>query len=139
MRTICQAQSARNLCQGLVSNLTVRSRALFLALSISLAGPCRSQTKGAEKVSPECKNRPVLNKSGPTAPYKFFPGESYKRSPIVKLQINEDGTVSNVKLIRSSGVKDINRKMLKAASGWEFKAVPGCILDSEATIDIDWE
>jgi TonB family protein len=80
-----------------------------------------------------------LHKPVPTAPYKFLPGESYKRSPTIKFQINEDGTVSNIKLIRSSGVKDIDRKLLKEASGWKFRAVPGCVIDSKATIDIDRE
>jgi TonB family protein len=80
-----------------------------------------------------------LHKPVPTAPYKVLPGESYKGSPTVKFQINEDGTVSNVKLVRSSGVKDIDRKLLKEASGWKFKAVPGCVIDSKATVLIHWE
>ena len=47
--------------------------------------------------------------------------------------------VSNVRLTRSSGVKDIDKKVLKAISSWRFKAVPGCILDSEVTILIHWD
>jgi TonB family protein len=109
------------------------------ALLFLFAVPCRGQTTGTEKVSSECKNRKALQHRGPSPPYKFLPGESYKRPPTVKFQVNEDGTVSNMKLIRSSGVKDIDKKLIKAASTWKFKAVPGCIIDSEATILIHWD
>jgi TonB family protein len=79
-------------------------------------------------------HRPLL-----TPPFKFLPGESYKRSPAVKFQINEDGTVSNVKLIRSSGVKGIDKMVLRAVSGWTYKEVPGCIIETEVTVLIHWE
>jgi len=75
----------------------------------------------------------------PSGPYKFLPGETYKQSPTVKFQINEDGTVSKVKLIRSSGVKDVDKQVLKEVSSWKFKAVPGCIIDSEMTVLIHWD
>jgi TonB family protein len=80
-----------------------------------------------------------VQKPGPAAPYKFLPNESYRQSPVIKFQINEDGSVSNARLVRSSGVKDIDKKVLKAVSSWKYEAVPGCILDSEMTVIIDWE
>jgi TonB family protein len=110
-----------------------------LALLFFLTAPCLCQTPRKEKVSPECKHRALLSKAGPTGPYKFLPGETYKQSPTVKFQINEDGTVSKVKLIRSSGVKDIDKQVVTTVSGWKFKAVPGCVLDSEMTVLIHWE
>jgi len=58
---------------------------------------------------------------------------------VVKFQINEDGTVAIVKLTRSSGVKSIDKQVLKEVSNWKFKPVPGCILDSEMTVLIHWE
>ena len=112
---------------------------VWMALLFPFAVPCRCQTGGPEKVSPKCRNRQIVNNRGPSPPYKFLPGESYKDSPTIKFQINEDGTVSNVKLMRSSGVKDIDRKLIKAASAWTYKAVPGCIIDAEATILIHWD
>jgi len=90
-------------------------------------------------VSSECKNRTLEKKLAPKGPYKFLPGETYKRSPTVIFQIDEDGTVSKVKLTRSSGVKAFDEQVVKTVSDWKFKGVPGCILDSEMTIVIDWE
>jgi len=110
-----------------------------LAIHFSLAVPCCGQTTAADKVSPKCKHRPLLSKAGPTGPYKILPGETYKQSPTVKFLINEDGTVSKVKLTRSSGVKDIDKQVVATVSNWKFKAVPGCVLDSEMTVLIHWE
>jgi len=57
---------------------------------------------------------------------------------VVKFQINGDGTVSNVKLVRSSGVRDIDKKLLSAVAKWKFKPNPGCAIESEMTVAIDW-
>jgi hypothetical protein len=46
----------------------------------------------------------------PTGPFKFLPNEALKGHPLVKFQINEDGTESNVRLVRGCGVRDIKRK-----------------------------
>src|SRR5689334_10497612 len=42
-------------------------------------------------------------------------GERY-RAPLVRYQINEDGTVSNVMVLRYSGVKDIDQQLASAVS-----------------------
>jgi TonB family protein len=58
----------------------------------------------------------------------------------MKLQIHDDGTVSNVRIIRSTGVRDIDERMVHAVSGWRYKPMAGCgVVDSEITVIVDWE
>jgi len=45
-----------------------------------------------------------------------FPKESYKGSPLIKYQIQEDGTVSSASITRSSGMADIDKKVLDAVA-----------------------
>ena len=69
---------------------------------------------------------------------KMQPGERY-RSPSIRYQINEDGTVSNVKVLRYSGVKDIDQQLASAVSNLKYVPRPGCpALGTEMTLTIDW-
>jgi TonB family protein len=52
--------------------------------------------------------------------------EKYRRPAIVKYEIEEDGAVRKVKLVYSSGVKNLNDRLLAAASQWKYQARPGC-------------
>jgi TonB family protein len=117
----------------------MRVCALFLAVFVCIVDPCRCQTAGPDKLSPQCRNRHLISESVPLGPYKILPGETYKQSPRVKFQINEGGTVSNVKLTRGSGIKDLDGHVLRKVSAWKFKPAPGCVFDSEVTILIHWD
>jgi TonB family protein len=61
---------------------------------------------------------------------------TYKRSPIVRFLIQEDGSVSGVRIVRSSGVADIDKKVVDAVSQWKYKPRPtGCgVIESKMTI-----
>ena len=72
-------------------------------------------------------------------PFKVLPGESYKDSPTLSFQINDDGSVSKIKLIRSSGVRDVDKQTVEAIRGWKYKPRPGCgALEVKMTLTIDW-
>lgn len=72
-------------------------------------------------------------------PFQFGSTESYKGPPVVRFLVHEDGTVSDVRLVRSSGVADIDKKLLEAYSGWKYKAQPGRpIVESEVSVVVDW-
>lgn len=57
----------------------------------------------------------------PKGRFKPLVNESYRRSPIVKYEIEEDGTVTNAALGRSSGVADIDKKVVDAIANWKYK------------------
>src|SRR5262245_44523708 len=115
----------------------MRTTALTLLLALSISAISWGQAPSENPLGhcgSERERGPL-----PIGPYKLQRNESYKRSPVVKFQINEDGTVSNVTIVRSSGVKDIDRKLLEAVSAWKYKSHPGCpVLDTEMTVSIHW-
>lgn len=100
---------------------------------------CIGQTK-TEKPSERCLHRKWMQNHVPTGPYKFLEDDSYKGAPIFKFQVNEDGTVSGVKLICSSGVRDIDRKVIIAVAHWKYEPGPGCgIVETNMSLTIDWQ
>jgi len=76
----------------------------------------------------------------PNGPFKTFPNEPYKRSPSVKYLIQEDGTVSDAAITHSSGVADMDKKILDAIARWKYKPRPvGCgVIETEMTVTIHW-
>jgi TonB family protein len=118
----------------------MRSNTAILLLLVSLAIICPSDSAQEKKVLSECAATHREHGSIPGKPFKFGPGESYKRSPVVKFRISEDGGVSQAKIVRSSGVSDIDEKVLEAITKWKYKARPGCgVLDSEMSVLVHWE
>ena len=89
---------------------------------------------------PECTKVTRIHGSYPKRPFKTLPTESYKGSPTVKFVILEDGSVSNVSIARSSGVADLNKKVLESVSQWKYKARPaGCgVIETQMTVVIHW-
>jgi TonB family protein len=109
-------------------------------LTLGLVTTCCSQDSEKKSLSPECATTIRVHGSFPKGPFKTLPGESFKRSPTYKYLIQEDGTVSNATITRSSGVADIDKKMLDAFAKWKYKPRPsGCgVIETEGTITIHW-
>ena len=111
----------------------------LLLLFLALANICSAQNSQPTKLPEKCAKRRQLNRAFPKGPYKFRRGEKYKDTPLFKFEISEQGTVTNVRLVRSSGVKDIDEKILAAVSKWKWESMPGCgVIDSEMTVVIDF-
>ena len=53
-------------------------------------------------------------------------GEKYRRPPMVAYEVQPDGTVRNLRLVRHSGIKDLDQELLDVASSWKYRARPGC-------------
>ena len=70
-------------------------------------------------------------------PFKILPGESFKGSPVIKFEIGEEANLSNVRLTRSSGVRDIDTQVLAAVRDWKYKPQPGCTFDLSMGVVID--
>ena len=114
----------------------------FVLLTLALGTACWGQDALKKSVPPECTKMIRVHGSLPKwkGTVKFLPKESYKQSPIIKYQVQEDGTVSNITLTRSSGVADIDKKLRDAIARWEFKPRPvGCgTIETEMVVTIDW-
>jgi TonB family protein len=112
----------------------------IILLTVGLVTTCRGQDSQKKFLPPECTKTIRVRGSFPKGPFKTLRGESYKRSPTVKYLIQEDGTVSNASITRSSGVADIDKQILDALAKWKYKPrPPGCgVIETEMAATIHW-
>ena len=67
-------------------------------------------------------------------------GESYKRDPVIGFGISETGEVINARVVRSSGVGDIDAWVLKEIQKWKYRPAPSCgVRKSEISVTIDFD
>ena len=109
---------------------------LFLALNVvAFAGQSAS--------SPDALCHPHLNPpSSAPGHLQAKPGvnfKGYKRSPTVKFDVDEAGTISNIRIKRSSGSVAADQFVLTEIRRWKYKPMPGCgTLETEALVTIDF-
>jgi TonB family protein len=109
-------------------------------LTIILGCACWGQEAQKKSVPPESAKAIRVRGPIPNGPFEFLPKESYKGSPLIKFQIQEEGKVSGALISRSSGVADIDKKVLDAVARWRYKPRPaGCgAIDTEVSVTIDF-
>src|SRR5262245_6835192 len=71
------------------------------------------KSKEEKELIARCKSRPIKKKL-PEEPknWKWEKGETYRGGPVISYTIQEEGTVTNVKLKRTSGVHKIDEYYL---------------------------
>ena len=108
-------------------------------LTLALVATCWSHDSQKKSLPPECTKTIRVHGSFPKGPFKTLPGEFYKRSPTVKYLIQEDGTVSDATVTHSSGLADMDKKILAAIAHWKYKARPsGCgVIETEMSVTFD--
>jgi TonB family protein len=112
-------------------------RLIFL-FTLALAPMICSQDKPKTTLPPECTKtiwaRTTLPKS-----LKIPHSRAYKGPPTLKFQIQEDGSITNVSIMRSSGVPDFDQQILQAFANWKYKPRPaGCgIIENTMALTID--
>jgi len=112
----------------------------IVLLAIVLGSACSDQEAQKKRMLLKCEEMIRVRGSDLNGPFKFLPTEVYKGLPVVKFQIEEDGTVSGALVGRSSGVADIDRKVLDSVARWRYKPRPiGCrVMDVEMGVVIDF-
>jgi TonB family protein len=118
----------------------MKSRIPAVLLTLGLGTNCWGQQAQTKDELSECTMTVRVSGTFPKGPFAFLPTESYKGSPLIKYQIQEDGRVSDAKIARGSGVADIDKKVLNAVARWKYKPRPvGCgIIETEMSVIIDW-
>jgi TonB family protein len=118
----------------------MKPRIPAVLLTLGLGTACWGQQAQEKDVPSECTKVIRVNGSFPKGPFTFLPKESYKGSPLIKYQIQEDGSVSDAKIARGSGVVDIDKKVLDAVAHWKYKPrAVGCgTIEIEMSVTIDW-
>ena len=116
------------------------SRILVVLVTLGLGSACWGQDAQKKSVPSECTKMIRVRGSFPKGPFKFLPKESYRGSPLIKYQVQEAGTVSDTTITRSSGVADIDKKVLDAVARWKYKPrAAGCgVIETEMSVTIDW-
>jgi len=99
----------------------------------------RAQTAQEKKIPAGCKRTHEQLGSPALGPFEFLPNETFKGHPVVRFLIHEDGTISDVKLVRGSGVRDINERVLESVSRWQYKPNLECgVVEVEKLVIIDF-
>jgi TonB family protein len=74
-------------------------------------------------------------------PFQFVPKEvdfqRLNRFPKVAYVVNEDGSVSNVKIVKGTGSPKVDAALLKSIQAWKYKPQPGCTVATSMAVVID--
>lgn len=110
---------------------------VFALVALGLITNCWSQD-GQKRKPDECTKLIRVKGSLPVGPVKLRSGETYKRLPVVEFLVHEDGTVSDVKLVRGSGVSQLDEKVFDSIALWKFKSRPiGCgVIESKMSVNV---
>jgi TonB family protein len=85
-----------------------------------------------------CGQLRAVHTPAPKLPAADVRGKVSLGDVLVQLSINEDGMVSNAKLIRSSGIPSWDRAILKQAKAWKFSEGKECgVRNLKFSIDIN--
>ena len=99
----------------------------IMSLTFALGSACWGQDAKKQSLPLNCTELVRVHGSFPRGPFKWQPKETYKRSPVIKYLIQEDGTVSEAIITWGSGVADIDKKVLAAVARWRYKPrLAGC-------------
>jgi TonB family protein len=59
------------------------------------------------------------------------------RFPKVSYVVNEDGSVSDVKILKGTGSAKVDADLIKSIRAWKYKAQPGCTFEMSMGVVID--
>ena len=74
-------------------------------------------------------------------PFQFVPKVAdftrLNRRPKVSFVVNEDGSVSNVKVLKGTGSPKVDAGLVKSIQAWKYKPQPGCTVETSMAVVID--
>lgn len=96
---------------------------LFIAVYLTLAFAPIALSQGNQT---DCKSLVLQSGSATIEEVQPQKGEKYRRPPMVAYQVQEDGDIGGLRLVRRSGIKELDAELLAAASKWKYKERAGC-------------
>jgi len=85
-----------------------------------------------------CSRVEKISGTLPMGPFDVKKGEIY-RSPVVSFTVSADGSVSQIRLIRSSGIRDLDVRLLREFKKWIYSTRPDCApIKVQMKMTIDW-
>jgi hypothetical protein len=106
-----------------------------LVVCSHLPGQAKTDKAGSDpqkSCASKLLNSPRLRLADKPLPRRF------NRHPSVSLNVSEDGSIHDVKMIATSRLAWVDKAILDEARKWKFSAAPGCgIRDVRAMVIID--
>ena len=66
-------------------------------------------------------------------------GEAYRSTPVLRVQIEDDGTTTHAEIMQRSGIKRLDDLLLRNIGQWKYAPRRGCgVVQSNVAITIDW-
>ena len=106
---------------------TIQKGAVIFALLIFVAFPLgfvRAASQAERHDQKDCSFR-LLNSPKIEVPDNLSI-KKLNRMPLLKFEINEDGSVSKVDFVKSSRSPEIDKSILQRVKEWKFSAAPAC-------------
>lgn len=67
------------------------------------------------------------------------PGESYHGAPVLRADIQEGGRITNVQLLKPSGIERLDARLLADVDQWKYAPRPHCgVVQANIVISVDW-
>jgi hypothetical protein len=112
-------------------NLLILAVGLAFAASEALAQAKNDPSKhdAAKDARPDSKCQSKATSTPLAKPpdhWSVEKGERYLRSPRISLLLDEKGAVIEAKIIRTSGIKEIDGWVLNSVKAWKYNAATGC-------------
>lgn len=97
------------------------------------------ETAPLRRLAGTCKLRLVKHPEPKFSDDLIQAGESYKSSPVLRVDIQENGEVTNVELIQPSGIQRLDALLLTNVHLWKYAPRSNCgVVQSNIAITIDW-
>jgi TonB family protein len=116
---------------------------LVVPIALSLvASPLMAQARGADRGSTTKQVCQLVSANPPDfRPFQFVPKvvdfTRLNRFPKVAYVVNEDGSVSNVKVLKGTGSAKVDAGLVKSIQAWKYKPQPGCTVETSMSVVID--
>jgi hypothetical protein len=87
-----------------------------------------------------CKPQLTLHPEIKPDEYLVQAGESYRGPPVVRADIQENGSVANLELIGGSGIHRLDTLLMADANQWKYGTRPNCgVVQANIVVTVDWK
>jgi TonB family protein len=119
--------------------MTIKALALTALIALTTMVMAQAPTGEDGSTKQVCQlvsaNPPRFN------PFQFIPKVAdFSRlnlRPKVSFMVNERGSVSDVKVLKSTGSSDVDAGLVKSIQAWKYKPQTGCTIEISMSVVID--
>ena len=132
-----------------LARLTFKHDLLILAVWLAFGGqalaqkkndPPKQDTAKSAHLNPRCQAKAIRTTSPkPPNHWNAANRERYLSSPRFSVSVDEAGAVTEAKITRTSGIKEIDAWVRRSVKAWKYNPAPGCgIREGHGSANIDF-